>query len=443
MLGKVFLIAFVLSAVMMLCSAAASPPSVVTLPFEDPLATNVTEISTLDDAIRMLRNDTEVFVVYIYDSLDVNSWRAANTIAEAAGLLKGFVEVVAIDTRNHAVAFLLSSWNVQIVPTLVLLPSQMSHRAALGSGLKGVGGVKKPVEYSEPDMHPETIKGWALKGLPSNLVERMDDGKLQGLIKAAETAQSSIVVLLTDKDQTPPLLRRLSLKFYQRIGFAEVNSKKCPKIVKHFGVTAFPTLLVFPGAPYGQVGKAIPYSGPLKVQDISTFLDPFGPTLAHKESHRRHAEESALRRERRRLAEDVLEITNRDDWAADVLARQSLVGILFVDTAVQTEDSAADLADRLNTLAEVKRRSGRSSVVSQYVWVRSSHADRHRILDLLGGASEDRSPVLVYLHPSKGAFTRFVGAFSVDGVMQFVAGKLRSGMSGSKAVDVAKLEHFD
>lgn len=424
------------------CLAQAAPssassiqiPEITTLPFRGLPTSNVTELSTLDEALRILRTDTDVFVVYVYDSLDVNSWRTAPTVADAASLLVGFVDVVAVDVRNTNLTFLLSAWNVQVVPTLFLLPSHMTYRSGLGAGLQGVGGLKRPSEYAEQDLHAETIKGWALKGLPSNLVEKLDDSKLQALLTGIEQARSSIVLIFSDKESTSPLLRRLALKFAQRIAFAEVNGKRSPKLAKHFKVDAFPTLLLFPSG-----GKRIKYTGPLKVTDISAFFAPHAISMEQREQQRREAETAAMRREQRRLSEDVLEIVSSSDWTSDVLSRQSLVGVLFSASPPASEEAQADLTEKLQALSEARRRS---SVVSQYFLVRVDNDSRAKLLSLLGGPAEDGSPVLVFLHPSKGLFTRFTGAVSADPVMQFVSSKLRSGMPGAKSIVLEKLANF-
>jgi hypothetical protein len=446
MANSIFVTAFCLLVACGLARPAAPTfhlPEVVTVPFSDKAISNVTELTTLDDALRMLRSESDMFVAFVYDSLDVNSWRTAPTIAEAAGLLLGFVEVVAVDSRNANLSFLLSAWNAQVVPTLFLVPSHGTHRASLGAGLKGVGGVKRPVEFAEQDLHPTTIRNWALKGLPANLVEKLDDDKLQGLLLGIEQAQSSIVILFTDKESTPPLLRRLSLKFFQRIGFAEVNGKRSPKITKHFKISSFPTLLVFPGPGFSASPRVpITYTGALNVGEISVFLASYAPSPQQREEVRRAAEEAALRRERRRLSEDVLEIASEHDWLEDVLSRQAVVGLLFT-TAARTEDTQSDLTDKLASLTEAKRRSGRSSVVSQYFRVDASESEsRRKLLDQLGGPQEDGSAVLVFLHPSKGLFTRFAGAFSPDGIIQFISTKIRTGMSGAKSVSMQKLSKF-
>jgi hypothetical protein len=348
------------------------------------------------------------------------------------------VDVVAIDSRNVNLAFLLSAWNVQILPSLYILPVHVSHRQGLGQGLAGVGGVKRPVEYTEQDLHPDSIRNWALKQLPANLVERIDDTKLAGLQAGVAQAQSSVALLFTDKESTPPLLRRLSLQFAHRIAFVEINGKRSPKAAKHFKATTFPTLLVVPGPGYSADRNPVAYKGALKISEIVDFLSPYAPSPEERERVRRLTEESAIRLEARRLAEDVLEIATASDWEQDVLSRQAVVGVLFGSRV----NSADEVKEKLAVLADAKQRSGRNSVVSQYFYIDVSEAEsgKSRLQQQLGGASDDGSPVLVFLHPSKGLFLRFAGAFTVQGVMQFVSGKVRSGMTGAKSVTTSALK---
>ncbi len=85
----------------------------------------------------------------------------------------------------------------------------------------------------------------------------------------ARDMQSHHVLLFTDKKSTPAIFKALSKKFLQKLFFGEVRSSD-EALVKQFGVTEFPTLLVMKDQDFTQFDK---YSGEMKVDQLSKFLD--------------------------------------------------------------------------------------------------------------------------------------------------------------------------
>eukprot|EP00744_Colponema_vietnamica_P010546 GILI01014897.1.p1 GENE.GILI01014897.1~~GILI01014897.1.p1 ORF type:complete len:733 (+),score=188.42 GILI01014897.1:71-2269(+) len=74
----------------------------------------------------VLEATDETFLLFVYDSLDANSYRNAAMVDEAAGLLKGYVTTVGIDIRRDDLQWLLNTWNIQLAPSLRLLrPTRM------------------------------------------------------------------------------------------------------------------------------------------------------------------------------------------------------------------------------------------------------------------------------------------------------------------------------
>jgi len=51
------------------------------------------------------------------------------------------------------------------------------------------------------------------------------------------------ILLFTDKKQTPVILKSLSKKYYNKLQVGEIRSSET-SLVRNFGVTKFPTLLV-------------------------------------------------------------------------------------------------------------------------------------------------------------------------------------------------------
>jgi hypothetical protein len=75
-------------------------------------------------------------------------------------------------------------------------------------------------------------------------------------------------VLFTKKEETPPLLKSLSVQLQGRMLLGEAR-ETAEKTVAEFGVTDFPKVVVLPSAPDA---APVPYEGELKPQALAAFL---------------------------------------------------------------------------------------------------------------------------------------------------------------------------
>jgi hypothetical protein len=372
----------------------------------------VEELSSLGRLTTILRDDDDLYLMLFHDSLDLNSIRLLRTFDDACAEIEGFVSCVRLDVRRRGFSWLLSSWNVQIIPSIKFLP----HTKTFRGGGPHVGGLKTPIDYDLPLYNAESIRKFAMNGVPSSsgLVEKMTDAKLSTLQAAIKEPSKTITILFTDKQQTPVLFRRLALQFFQRINFLEVHGPRCPKTCKAMNVSAFPKLLVVPNASMGST--PIAYEGALEVRALSAFLDRF---CESREDRRRAValhETKVIQAAEKRRQEDVFHVATSEEWS-EALQQRSIIAVLFSDP------SSPDVhAENLKVLSAAKKSVGRS-VVSTWLWI--DLKKNEAIVTALSSSSISTN--LVFIHPQKGMFTRFVGSFSVSGITSFIGKALRSG----------------
>lgn len=405
-------------------------PQIHPLPFSLNPNSSVTDLTSFADAQRLLRDDDKLYLAYFYDSLDINSVRLGTSVEEAAGLLKGFVDVVGIDAREPGMQWLLNAWGVQVIPSIRAVPPRRNGRASLGDGhpINGVGGIKQPVEFNGRDFTPESIKKFALSQLAVQpYIEKIDDKSLDQLLNALKQTHMTIVLLVTDKDATSQLYRSLATQYFQRAAFLEAFKGKSAKLVQHFGVKTFPHLVVFPNNGDGTAKEAQVYKGKLGIQELSDFVAKFTVTREAKEQQMRAAEQKAITLEMERAAQPVMQVRSIEHWMNLVLGAKSTVAVLFADP---TNDEAKR---HLGVLATVKKAltnpNGKSkAAVGSYYWIDGGSQPELAAFFSKGRYAESGS-ALVFISPKKSASTLFVGAFDVDGVSGFIKNSLGKGGS--------------
>lgn len=253
------------------------------------------DITSFNDLKQVLVSDNEVFLLLVGDSLDLNSVRLRLLADEVAAELQGFVTVAFLDVRVPDVDFILSSWNVQAIPSWKLVPAARTRP-------NGLGGLKTPVDYKESAMTVESLKRFALQGIPQakGIVDRIDkDMDLATLHAAVSKAAVNVTLLITDKDKAPSVLyRRLAHKFAQRMAFADVVAPKCPKLSRALtGATkALPELPVI--VVYSPATKELtPYNGgALNVNKLTEWLGGYTISDAAYRQRREGEKEAAIRK---------------------------------------------------------------------------------------------------------------------------------------------------
>ncbi|KAL3137374.1 hypothetical protein ABBQ32_006902 [Trebouxia sp. C0010 RCD-2024] len=113
---------------------------------------------------------------------------------------------------------------------------------------------------------PRTAKGIAdalTSALPASHISKLKDAKSFSNFTTATSLPK--VVLFTDKPRTSALYKSLSLRFKDRLAFAEVSSQAAD-VVQDQGVTQFPKLVVL------QADQVEQYSGKFKAAELISFL---------------------------------------------------------------------------------------------------------------------------------------------------------------------------
>jgi hypothetical protein len=260
------------------------------------VGTNVVQdIVSFGDIKEVLTRDNEAFLILLGDSLDLNSMRLRLLADEVAGELHGFTTVAFLDVRAPDVDFILSSWNVQAIPSWRLLPSARQARS------NSLGAVKTPMEYTESTMTVDALKRFALQAVPpgKGFIDRIEkDTDFPTLHAAVAKAGMNVTFLITDKDKGPSLLyRRLAHKYAQRIGFADVVAPKCPKLSKALldidKNSELPVIVV-----YNPATKQLSRykGGALHVNAISDWLAQFGMDDETYQQARTQAKEAIIRK---------------------------------------------------------------------------------------------------------------------------------------------------
>jgi hypothetical protein len=281
----------VLLSVAALIVTAASVPSVG---FGLGGTSTVQDITSFRDLKQILVTDNEVFLLLVGDSLDLNSVRLRLLADEVAAELHGFVTVAFLDVRVPDVDFILSSWNVQAIPAWKLIPGARVTRP------HGLGALKTPVDYKESSMTVDSLKRFALQGIPPHkgLVDRIDkDMELATLHNAVAKAGMNVTLLITDKDKAPSVLyRRLAHKFVQRMAFADVVASQCPKLARALtgGGKTLPELPAI--VVYNPVTKdIIPYGGgALNINKLTEWLSGYTISDVAYQQQRAHEKEAAI-----------------------------------------------------------------------------------------------------------------------------------------------------
>jgi hypothetical protein len=131
---------------------------------------------------------------------------------------------------------------------------------------------KPPVDY-QGAREAAAIKQYATNIIPSTS-KRLSVKNAPDFIAGSKPK----VVLFTDKNDTPVLYKSLSTEFKAHLAFGEVQ-KSNKELVKQFGITAFPTLLVLPA------GTSVP-----KVCVNAQVFGGFGVSFCVFVVHKHHLE---------------------------------------------------------------------------------------------------------------------------------------------------------
>lgn len=401
-------------------------------PFSSRNASVIVDITSFEDLVTLQRSVQLPAILFIYDSVDVNSIRVVPEVEQGGRLLTGFAKVFAVDIRISEVAFALDSWDTQIVPSLFGLGTKFGSRKSFeNSQLAGLGGVRSGSLLSQQkQITAENIKKFGIDMLTDEFIHKIDmSPKLEPLLATAEsTKRQPFVILLTDKSASTALYKALSTKYRERAQFFEVNAKKASKAASLFGVDQSPALLV-----YDVRGNKHVYEGKLHPDEISSFFHRFMSDDAAAAAERQVSDINAIRRESLRILHPLYPIQRQDDWEHLVLNQPSVTGI-FVGPASEQ--------NRLNALVAAFLNANPKSTVTQFVFlVKGSSAVDNYLEVASGGGGEEGDVRLYFFSTKKSTITRFLGTLDVKALDGFVQGSLARGV-GARKIELGDLPRF-
>ncbi|KAL3148687.1 hypothetical protein ABBQ38_014102 [Trebouxia sp. C0009 RCD-2024] len=181
--------------------------------------------------------------------------------------LQGIATVAAVDCDNADNQPLCGEYKVQGFPTLKIFPANKPKASAKSRK-------KLPNDYNGP----RTAKGIAdalTSALPASQISKVKDAK--GFSNFTSATSLPKVVLFTDKSRTSALYKSLSLRFKDRLAFAEVSSKAAD-VVEAQGITQVPKLVVM------KTDQVEEYSGKFKAAELISFLSEQAGSAADTEA---------------------------------------------------------------------------------------------------------------------------------------------------------------
>jgi protein disulfide-isomerase A6 len=214
---------------------------------------------------KIVLESTEVVMVEFFAPWCGHCKKLEPEYRAAAGKLKGLVKLVAVDCDNSANRELCSRYGVQGFPTIKIF----------GEGKKGA-----PTDY-QGAREASAIVSTMKSAITGKYVSKIG-GKAKNAIdldKFKESNDLAKVVLFTDKKVTPLLYKALSIKYLNRLSFAEIQSSNT-ELVTAFGVGEFPSLFVFPK----DSTEYVKYEGEIKNENVVEFLSKYAPVEASSKS---------------------------------------------------------------------------------------------------------------------------------------------------------------
>lgn len=164
-----------------------------------------------------------------------------------ASKLKGIANIGAVDCDNKNNQPLAQQYGIQGFPTLKLITP--SGKIVDYNGARTAGA----------------MASFVIQHIPNN-VRQVNDGSFDTFKNVMPELPR--VLLFTDKTKTTPLYQSLSAQFSQNLVFGEVRKPSATQLISNYGVTTFPTILIF----RPDVESPITYDGAMNSNSIREFL---------------------------------------------------------------------------------------------------------------------------------------------------------------------------
>eukprot|EP00727_Mastigamoeba_balamuthi_P013119 m51a1_g843 putative rotein disulfide-isomerase (410) ;mRNA; f:767980-769527 len=350
-------------------------------------------------------SDDNVWVVEFFAPWCGHCKALAPEYLKAAENLKGIVKVAAVDC--DAEKEVCGAFQVQGFPTVKMFPSELTKQDK--------GFTKVPRDYQGPRT-AASIATEAVSMLPDRTVKLTSANEA----KFFEHKNVAKAVLFSEKDSAPTMWKALALEYGRGMAFARV-SKKETELATKFHVTKFPTVVVVPTE-----GEPVVYSGAVKVAPLAKFLAPYFKAQQGQGKGSQGQQEQEAPKQSWELAR----ITTAAGFKEHCLDSRVLCAISVLDPYnFPGEQSAHE--STLQQLAD--RFKGRT----RFVWLgQREQPELVRTFDMRSGF-----PALVVVRPGASLrYTKFVGAFDVDSIANFLDAVLH-GRKGFLELDKAPVVH--
>lgn len=196
---------------------------------------------------------------------------------EVAKKLDGLVNVVAVDCDDEANKALCAKYDVRGFPTFKtfrLNPRQGKHEIDDYQGPRAAKDIIAHLSYMIPSKAKMIRDADMAKLFAASAQAASAPGDGEGDAAGDDDAEPAKVILYTNKDKVPPILKVLST-LYPSLDFFVVNEKQ-KQLVDRFSIDQFPTLLAVRGAGASR-RRTEKYLGDMKVADIAEWLSKFAP----------------------------------------------------------------------------------------------------------------------------------------------------------------------
>ncbi|KAJ3329655.1 protein disulfide isomerase (PDI) protein [Blyttiomyces sp. JEL0837] len=342
---------------------------------------------------------------------------------KAGEKLKGLAKVAAVDCDVHKE--LCGKFGIQGFPTLKVFGSDKKQPPTDYQGPRTAKGI---VDFMIPKI-PSFVQTIGSKGKQKSLDDFL-----------SEEPELAKVVLVSNKDKTPPLFKALSTEYNKRLTLGELRQSE-KEFVAKLNVEKFPAVLVFPKG-VSDVAEAVKYDGDLKHAGLVKFLDKYAiPKKEVKKDAKKDKKDSKKKEKKEtKKTEDEDEDASATTSAAPVETQAPFDPIVHEVTSQETleelctgkpgvcvvsllalesefEESVSAHKSDLDVITKMKKKYYDRKSPLTFVWLNPlEHGTKLRKqFDI-----SDSYPGLFAVNSKKGVYRIHLGAFDEVSVSRFL-----------------------
>ncbi|KAJ3112051.1 protein disulfide isomerase (PDI) protein [Phlyctochytrium bullatum] len=334
---------------------------------------------------------------------------------KAAEKLRGLAKVVAIDCDAHR--DLCGRYGIQGFPTL-----------------KVFGSDKKNVQdYTGP----RTAKGIVdavIPKIPSFVQLVGTKGKAKALDDFLGEGDLNKVILVSQKDRTPPLFKALSAEFYKRLTFGEVRSSDSATTEK-LNVTKYPAVIVF-----GKDDKkATVFEGEMKHASLIEFLSKYSAKIAAKDTKKAGEKQEKPKEEEKPAVFDpkIPEISTEDLLQEHCLKLPGVCILSFHSLEAEYPESVEAHKQEIEVLTTVKKTFFEKKGPYSFAWINIVKHGKNLVKQF---DVSDSVPAVLAINSKKGVYVNYRGAFDAASLTSFLTDLQRGKARTSKFSFVPALD---